>query len=108
MRNGTPISVMTGEAVEGIVEKGIAAYPFEACGVLTPDGRLIELPNKAQDPADGYELWLEDFEPYWEEGVVIWHTHPSGFVGPSKGDMQTRLERVHYLVVTLEGEATMY
>lgn len=47
-------------------------------------------------------------ERVWED-VIVWHTHPSGFVGPSRGDMQNRVEGLKYLVVSLpDGEAVYF
>jgi proteasome lid subunit RPN8/RPN11 len=40
---------------------------------------------------------------------IVWHTHPSGNIGPSKGDMDTKIEGFQYLVVTMpSGEATLF
>lgn len=33
--------------------------------------------------------------------VTIWHTHPSGMIGPSKGDLENLVEGVRYLVMTI-------
>lgn len=63
-----------------------------------------ELPNRSMggsgtyrvDPAD-IRMALEGLEEV--EDVAIWHTHPSGFVGPSKGDMENRPDPNIYMVV---------
>lgn len=41
--------------------------------------------------------------------VVVWHTHPSGHVGPSAGDLRHKEPDLEYLVVALpNGEATRF
>jgi proteasome lid subunit RPN8/RPN11 len=40
---------------------------------------------------------------------IVWHTHPSGNIGPSKGDMDSKIQGFQYLVVTMpSGEATLF
>lgn len=47
--------------------------------------------------------------------VIIWHTHPSGHIGPSEGDMEVKRQfeaagfNIPYLVVSLpDGIATRF
>jgi proteasome lid subunit RPN8/RPN11 len=65
-----------------------------------------ELPNRAM--ADGtYRVDAGDIRMVLDgleevEDVAVWHTHPSGFIGPSKGDMQNRPDpNIFMLVVAL-------
>jgi proteasome lid subunit RPN8/RPN11 len=39
---------------------------------------------------------------------VIWHTHPSGNVGPSRGDLLHKLGDLSYLVVSINPETQEY
>lgn len=99
-------------ALPEIQELGLRRRPVEACGLLLDvprrlaDGRLsyiIELPNRSLAPAsyriemDDVRVALEDLEEV--EDVAIWHTHPSGLIGPSQGDMQNRPSADTYMVV---------
>ena len=113
------------EVVDQILSHGRAESPMEACGLILPNLRVVRLPNRhPTSPADSYLIEAEDLinvitEFIDEAGVdpaevnrshfVIWHTHPSGHVGPSRGDLDNRLEGFQYVVVTLpNGEATMF
>lgn len=90
----------------------------EVCGIVTPNGQVMRLPNSSPTPSTAYEIRSADLVEAvaeYVEGVggdmdgldrssfIIWHTHPSGFVGPSRGDMQNRLEGFQYAVVALPG-----
>lgn len=35
------------------------------------------------------------------QGFLVWHTHPSGLIGPSPTDMEWKVEGMEYLVVTV-------
>lgn len=106
--------------VPKIVEFGMARLPYEACGVVVPDldapaeEWVHELANRSPDPLNNYRIdpatvkaLLVDPE-VWED-VLVWHTHPSGLVGPSKNDMRMKDPRLKYLVVALpRGEPTLF
>lgn len=100
-------------ALSEIEALGRKRAPTEACGLLLDiprkkaDGTvsaIIELPNRSLigggtyriDPED-IRLALENLEEV--EDVAIWHTHPSGFIGPSQGDMKNRPDPGIYMVV---------
>jgi proteasome lid subunit RPN8/RPN11 len=100
--------------VPKIVEFGMMRLPYEACGVVIPDLNypadqwVHELVNRSSDPLNSYKIDPETIagllvDPEVWEDVLIWHTHPSGHVGPSKGDMEGRDPRLKYLVVALPG-----
>lgn len=64
---------------------------------------IKELPNRSMqagkykiDPAD-LRLVLDGLEDV--EDVAIWHTHPSGFLGPSEGDLLYRPDPQIWMVV---------
>jgi proteasome lid subunit RPN8/RPN11 len=102
-------------ALERIVAIGEARRPREACGLVLGDGRVFELPNRSDEPASSYQTDVDDLEALdlvegdLRDGWAIWHTHPSGNVGPSSGDLKNRLDGVRYLVVAIpSGEAAQY
>lgn len=94
--------------IDQIVDLGRKDKDKEVCGVITPTGEIIELPNRASDPSDAYEIHREDIAPYWNYDIIVWHTHPSGFIGPSREDMKNRVPGLDYLVVTLQGIASRF
>jgi proteasome lid subunit RPN8/RPN11 len=107
-----------------IVRIGLDRAPNEACGILLPppgdifrfrshNRQVIELPNRSLSPRDSYEIlgtdivqelieWLENVESSDHDNMVIWHTHPSGSVGPSRGDLDHKLGTFTYLVVSID------
>jgi len=103
-----------------IVRIGEVRKPAEACGVLlpVPDSRgnhVIELPNRSMNAQSSFEIWPDDIEqvlhdwvesvhPSYLDKIAVWHTHPRGGVGPSRGDMQNKIDGVPYLVVALRTE----
>lgn len=110
--------------VPRILEIGLARAPHEACGLVMPDldksadEWVHELMNRHHSPDHAYLIDpntirtlsadLQRAERRWED-VLVWHTHPRGNIGPSKGDLETRIEGVKYLVVALpRGEATLF
>jgi proteasome lid subunit RPN8/RPN11 len=86
--------------------------PREACGVLLayPHAsfkRVIELPNHSTAESE-YEVHtgdiLEKLTPIELERlspIAIWHTHPSGFIGPSADDLRTKVAGIPYLVISM-------
>lgn len=63
-----------------------------------------ELPNRSTDGAGTYRVDAGDIRIVLEgleevEDVAVWHTHPSGFIGPSQGDMRNRPDSGIYMVV---------
>lgn len=116
--------VLNPQLTAEIVRIGLDRAPNEACGILLPppgdifrfrsrNRQVIELPNRSLNPRDSYEIrgtdivqelseWFESVEPSDDPGLVIWHTHPSGNVGPSRGDLDHKLETFTYLVVSID------
>lgn len=112
------------ERLDQIIALGRQNLPNEICGILvnTPQGQILrQLTNQAEDPTTGY--YLDNQELVQEltgivhaqeitlekNDVVVWHTHPSGFIGPSDRDLSTRNLGLTYLVVALpNGEATFF
>lgn len=112
------------EVIDQILSIGLECAPEEACGVVLPDLRVVRLPNRSLSRETSYEVNAQDLvdtiERYVEEAKIdperlvrghflIWHTHPSGNVGPSHGDMLNRLDGFMYGVVALpSGQATLF
>lgn len=105
-----------------IMDIGLEREPYEACGVILPDGEVREIRNCVIEPNRFYvrgedlveELisWAQDQEVPLDTHCecIIWHTHPNnGSVGPSRDDLQARWPGGKFLVVTLpNGEAVRY
>jgi proteasome lid subunit RPN8/RPN11 len=112
------------EIVDQVLRIGQAEEPFEACGVVTPDSKVLQLPNCSPTPSTSFvidpedlvnilEEWLDSSgtnpEDLEREHFIIWHTHPGGVVGPSKGDLRHKIPGFKYLVVTMpSGIATIF
>lgn len=113
------------EVVDQILGIGREALPSEACGVITPDLRVVVLPNRhPTSTEDAFVIEAEDLVNAISEYVdrsgvdpaslsrahfMVWHTHPGGQVGPSKGDYDFKLEGFQNLVVTMpDGPGTVF
>lgn len=111
------VMVLEQEMVNAIAHIGRAAKPNEACGLLLPTHingvQVIELPNRSAEPRDSVEIRGEDMVMALEQvfrgefpedlvpGLTVWHTHPSGHVGPSTFDLENKSVHMQNLVVTL-------
>lgn len=127
----TPIRFpLTKQILDAIGRIGRDRLPNEACGlILPPPGdasrapgmhrQVIELPNRSQSPRDSYEIghgdiqvacetWINqpDVEQEDLDNLVVWHTHPSGHIGPSRGDLGSKAPGIAYLVITLMSDGT--
>jgi len=112
----TPCEV-TEELVAEVVRIGELRLPIEACGVILPfkfRGRqVIELPNRSKTPETAFEFrasdlsislekWVDTYPSYASlEKITIWHTHPSGHVGPGQFDLEHRVTGCGNLVVSM-------
>jgi proteasome lid subunit RPN8/RPN11 len=102
-----------------IMAIGMQEAPNEACGIIVPELGLPadlwvkQMKNQHPSPTNSYAIDPETIATIarssaWED-VIVWHTHPGGSVGPSRGDLQARRPGLRYLVVTLPGgEKVMY
>lgn len=103
--------------IEGKLERElksiiIAESPNEAAGLILADGTVIVLPNHSKSPSNSFEIHRNDIyhaiEFESDDQIVdmtLWHSHPSGGIGPSTIDMQQRTGLAHHLVISLvEGE----
>lgn len=116
--------------VKEIVRIGLDRAPIESCGILLPapgdtlrrsgiNARVIELPNRSLRARDSYEIlgsdilyelehWFAAVNQEDRDNIVIWHTHPGGNVGPSRGDLDHKLGDLSYLVVSIHPETHEY
>lgn len=78
---------------------------------------VVELHNISDEPTTSYIVptasiekglrlitGLDDVTEVPETDVVLWHSHPTGALGPSRKDMQTKLPGLRYAVVTVNDE----
>ena len=119
-----PLPWVSPEVVDQILLAGRAENPNETCGVITPDSMMVRLPNRSSSPTTSFVIATEDLvnaleayvaragvnpEELTREHFIIWHTHPSGAIGPSRRDMEEKLPGFQYLVVSLpNGEAVRF
>lgn len=121
---------VTDDAIDQIRTMGINELPREACGILLGEGHLFPCHNTSPTPEVAYELKFREIaevvkkfigarkvpEGVLDVGMVVWHTHPSGFVGPSREDITMKREFTElvrqeftFLVVSLpDGPATRF
>ena len=114
--------LVTPEVVDHIVGIGLERSPQEACGLVLPPGKVVELRNVCPTPRKSYlvdngELeqvltkFIDDTRAFdlHPSDFLVWHTHPRGTIGPSEGDLEARQEGFKYLVVSLpDGEAVRF
>lgn len=63
----------------------ITNEPYEACGVIHADGRIIQYPNTFDgDLRAGFDMEIDVHD---DTITAIWHTHPRGLQEPSKDDL---------------------
>lgn len=104
-------ALVTPEQMAEMAACGRLRSPREACGVLAR-GALAELPNRSSEDdlawisKQDLEAALASHQDLRREELIFWHTHPGGFVGPSRTDLQNRVEGFSYLVVTLNADGT--
>ncbi len=48
----------------------------ERCGLVLSDGRIVETPNLAEDPTQGFRIPAEAMRDHKSLAVATWHTHP--------------------------------
>lgn len=100
------------EAKSEIVRRGNKASPREIGGLICPDGTLFFLPNEATQDNE-FRVSSAQFTEavYGQEGVeslgfnlpevVVWHTHPSGLLGPSRTDIREKKKLEQKLEFTM-------
>lgn len=117
-----PVDLLS-EVLPEIVRHGVECLPYEACGMVCPDGTVFFLTNEA-DEIGAYFVSGEQLASafmdedgvhdlgYTLEDVVMWHTHPSDYPGPSKNDIISRrqplLKDIEHMVVALPSGQVAY
>lgn len=91
------------------------ASPNEAVGLLDACGKIFLLKNLSSHPHNSFEvaktemaaiLGREDFNR--DGPLTLWHSHPSGGVGPSRVDMQQKTPFQYHLVVSLTEDGPLF
>jgi proteasome lid subunit RPN8/RPN11 len=84
--------------------------PNEAAGIILTDGTVVEMSNHSNSPHNTFELNLADITSAIEKetdtsNLILWHSHPSGGIGPSRIDLRQKTAFPYHLVLSLvEGE----
>lgn len=99
------LSKKTQQVLESVARD---SYPHEAVGLIDGAGNVWELTNTHKHPESGFEISRDDIRAVVEQTgfnglseATIWHSHPSGGVGPSRVDLQNKSPFKYHLVVTL-------
>lgn len=113
-------SHMPDQALEQMLEITLSGFPHEVGGILFPepvDGLWVfGMVNHADNTLNSISfepdeiemvgnLWVTRDED-WHE-LTLWHSHPSGNIGPSRMDMRNRVPQLGNLVVALTPEGTL-
>lgn len=96
---------MFGSEVEAAARAhAAAAYPFEACGIVT-DGVYLSMPNEAPDPAETFRLPTRTFADHVVQAVIHSHCADRHARWPTKADMRSQVETaVPWGIVWTNGE----
>lgn len=81
----------------------------ERCGVITKNGKVVELVNIHENPIDGFSFSAQDSLDWLASGDAIstWHTHPGGDPNLSEQDYAGFLQwpdLTHWVVGLRDGE----
>ena len=108
MMDGVPI--IEGRIKLSLLEVVRRAAPHEAVGIIHLD-EVYELRNDHDFPSNNFAVDRNQLRRLVEqldiclsdvnEEVILWHSHPSGGVGPSTADMRNKTPLKHHLVVSL-------
>lgn len=75
----------------------------EHAGFILPRGKVVEVTNTSEAPAESFDVSGEDIIKYEKTAVGTWHTHPKADSNLSVGDMETFLnwpDLEHYIIGT--------
>lgn len=103
------LHLMEGKLKTELLKIAIERSPHEAVGLILEDGRVLELPNHSGSPEDSFTVHKEDIVMLLFElmehidlnKVTLWHSHPSGGVGPSRIDIRNKTLFTSHLVVSI-------
>jgi proteasome lid subunit RPN8/RPN11 len=63
----------------------------ERVGFVLQDGTIVEVPNQAAVPEEGFDVSGEHILKHLYEAKATWHTHPNGTCDLSVGDYHSFL-----------------
>lgn len=105
------------EALTWVKQWGLQSRPREACGIVVRRSNeryfVWQMPNFAEGRTeyviDSAMVAATVSEETFYNNTWVWHTHPGGQVGPSRGDIESQQLGVQYMVMTLpRGEVFWY
>lgn len=111
------LRLLEGQILTKISEIADLRNPAEAVGLILPNDEVVELPNRSLTPHNRFEVLGSDVKLTLDahsiaavqeqlENCTIWHSHPSGGLGPSTVDMRHRVSVMSHLVVTLDEDGS--
>ena len=106
------LRLLEGQLITELERVANLRAPVEAVGLILPDDTVVELPNRSLTPHNRFEVFGADVRitlemngvPLSQEGLqncTLWHSHPSGGVGPSRTDMKNTVSVMSHLVISL-------
>ena len=92
----------TQDQIDRMVRIAIQENPNEACGIISIKGDVCQLPNRAQEPWNGFRLDPSEMPLKY---LAVWHSHPDGSVEPSQSDQYScRMVGKPYWIVSPTGK----
>jgi proteasome lid subunit RPN8/RPN11 len=79
--------------VKELLELAEEKYPEEACAFVI-DGRVVPVPNEAEDPTETFEVSAETWhaiEDEHGEAEAFFHSHPDAPAAPTAADMEGQI-----------------
>ena len=61
-------------------------HGFEVCGFIVGDNEIVPVKNTHETPKKNFRIDTAENEKYSASITGIFHSHPSGFEGPTKAD----------------------
>lgn len=80
---------LTSKVLADIKAHASAAYPEEACGIITARSRYVPQTNVSEDPCNNFEMDPHVFLDYKVAAIV--HSHPDGKNEPTATDMNNQI-----------------
>jgi len=74
---------------------------IECCGIILRDFTLVPLQNHSSTPELNFIMKWEDYEPYRDQIIATWHTHPHESANLSVADylmFKSNPEWRHFIV----------
>lgn len=102
-----------GEVHDRLRELILQEAPREAVGFLTVDGRILQLTNHSSHPENHFEVHREEMLRLLAreediKGLVFWHSHPGGGIGPSRTDLYQKMPMLIHLVASIVDDDLVY